>query len=310
MAICGGGQKGFRPDAGEVRLIWMTDSHIFATAHEPQDSGMLAALADATTWQADAVVHTGDIGNNDIAAVRRGFALLRSVTLPCPLILAIGNHDEYEIANDGVPNTAQIEASDCFNMAAPFYTTGTFSTKNGTLRVRWFALDCNFYDHDPNTVVPNSPFHAPGDRVGYTATEPSGGYYRRFGPTQRAWVTSTLAADTTSNMALLFVHYPPNGTAPTDGKLLADVLQADGRGAILLYGHAHAHANLNSITTTDGRKTFTFYKAPAMQESGCYVRMRVRVSGQFVSVKEVSVKNYTDPAGLGWVINAPFQVVP
>lgn len=68
-----------------------------------------------------------------------------------------------------------------------------------------------------------------------------------------------------------------------------------------------------TITTTasglGGTPTDTALKAPACQESGAYVRLRVRVGGRgsyTPLVAEATVKNYTNPGG--WVINSPFVI--
>lgn len=305
MASMGGGSRGFTPDAGEIRFLWLTDSHNTTVPTAINDGGVAAVLADAINWRADAVVHTGDIGNDQPENLAAAFALLRATSIPCPLIATIGNHDEYE-ASPPATNAATIAGASYFNRSSPFYYTGTLAAQNGTLMARWLSLDCNFYDVNAGDPTVVNVDHNPGDRVGISPTEPLlGGSYRRFGATQTNWIASTLAADTTSRLILVFMHYPATGRAPTDMATLADKLQADGRAAVLFYGHAHADAYTRTLTSSDGRRTYTLYKCPATVESGCYTRVRVRASGAFASVKELTIKNYADPE-LGWVINSPF----
>lgn len=315
MGFAGGGQRNFQPDLGELRIIWMTDTHILTTPTEPRDSSITAALADANTWQADAVIHTGDIGNDYAANVARGFTLLRGTTINCPLITVLGNHDENELVADGnainSPNTATLTGASYFNRSAPFYHTGTLTAANGTLKARWLTTDNNFYSELPADPAIVNAGHTIGNRVGTSAQEPSGGSYRMYGATQLAWVASTLAADTTSHMIMLLNHYPMATTQPTDIASLMDVLQADGRPVLILCGHTHPNGELWIRATSDNRRSYIGYKCPAGQESGAYTRLRVRVGGRgslHPLVVEASVKNFTQPAA--WTMAAPFQVVP
>lgn len=315
MSMNGGGQRGFVPDLGELRLIWMTDTHILSTPTEPRDSGVIGALAEANSWQADAVIHTGDIGDNYAANVARGFALLRGTAINGQLITVVGNHDENEYVADGAsignPNTSTIVGASYFNRTAPFNHTGTLSASNGALKARWLTVDNNFYSElasDPTVV--NSG-HSIGGRVGHSGQEPSGGSYRQYGATQIAWIADTLAADTTSHMILLLNHYPMSTTQPTDIAGVMDVLQADKRPTLILCGHTHPNAELWIRATSDGRRSYTGYKCPAGQESGAYTRLRIRVGNRNSPaplVVEASVRNYTNPGG--WTIAAPFVVVP
>jgi len=293
-----------------LKLTAITDSHITASAQPIRDGGMAAALSDATTWGADAFIHTGDIGDNNIAGVRRGFTMLRGAALPMPLIYVIGNHDENELNEGGMygpgnPNTPLIIASDCFSRSAPMQYTTTIKAADGDLTARVIGLDCNYYNvsaADPTVV--NSA-HVAGDRVGHSGdTEPPGGSYRQFKQAQRDFAQATLAADMTSHMILLLIHYPPVGPGPTDYKLLADILQADGRPVAWLVGHEHSHAKTYTLTTTDGARVYTAYKVPACQESGAYARVRVHLFQGRVVYEELTVKNFQQPGG--WVINPPF----
>lgn len=303
-----GGVRGAIPDLGELRLIWLTDTHNITTPTAIRDGGVSAALADANTWKADAVIHTGDIGDNQPENVAAAFNLLRSVAISCPLITVVGNHDEYE-STPGTPNTATIEGANYFNRSAPFYHTGTMACGNGALVARWLTVDNNFYDvqaSDPSVV---NASHSVGDRLGHSSSEPAGGSYRRFGTTQLDWIASTLAADTTSQMILMLLHYPPATSNPTDRALFADKLAADGRPVMLLCGHVHPNGTIYSFTTTDGKRTYAAYKMPATQESGAYCRIRVRVGGRnsySPYVAELSVMNFTNPGG--WTLTAPFAL--
>lgn len=307
MGSMGGGVRGFQPDLGELRLIWLTDSHNITTPTAIRDGGVSAALADANTWRADAVIHTGDIGDNQPENVAQAFALLRYTAINCPLITVIGNHDEYESVL-GTPNTATIEGASYFNRSSPFYHTGLLTSANGSLRCRWLTVDNNIYSEradDPTWVY---PAHTPGQRCGFNASEPvPGGSYRQFGATQLAWIASTLAADTTSDMIMMLLHYPPATSNPTDIKALADVLQTDGRPVMSMCGHVHPNGTIYQFSTTDGRRTYSSYKMPATMESGAYCRIRVRVGGRnshLPLVAEMSVCNFTNPGG--WTLSTPF----
>lgn len=298
----------FTPDAtGTLRFIWLTDSHNLTSSQPTRDGGVDGALADATTYGADAVIHTGDIGNDTPANVAAAFARLRGTAIPCPLITVIGNHDEYE-ATPGEPNTVQLEGASYFNRAAPFVYSTTVAAGNGNLVARVLCLDCNIYDEnpaDPETVSAN---HEPGDRIGAPAGGggPTGGGWRKFDQDQLDWFAAQLAADTTSQIVLILSHYPPSGIGPTNYAAIADRIQADGRPAAMFYGHQHQSAFTSSISSTDGKRVIRAYKCPATQESGSWTRVQLRMRAGVVAFDELEVNNFTDPGG--WTISAPFTL--
>lgn len=306
VRISGGGGGGI-PDLGELKLVWLTDSHNITTPTAIRDSAITSALAMANSWAADALIHTGDIGDNQPENVAAAFALLRGTAISCPLITVIGNHDEYE-ETPGTPNASTIEGASYFDRAAPFYYSGTLQAASGFM-ARWIAVDNNFYDEQPSNPSVTNPSHSPGERVGHSSDEPAGGSYRQFGATQLNWIASVLAADTDSHMIMMLLHYPPASDNPTDRAAFADVLRADGRPVLALCGHVHPNASVYDFTTTDGRRTYHAYKAPAAMESGAYCRIRVRVGGRNSHVPlmtEMSIHNYTDPGG--WTIDGRFTV--
>jgi 3',5'-cyclic AMP phosphodiesterase CpdA len=296
----------YTPDAnGTLRLIWLTDTHNTTASLEPRNSGVDAALADATTYGADAVIHTGDIGNDTPANVAAAFTRLRGTAIPCPLITVIGNHDEYE-ATPGTTNATQLEGASYFDRPAPFVLSTTLAASDGNLVARVLALDCNVYDENASDPTRVNDAHDPGERVGYSTEEPAGGSWRRFNQDQLDWFAAELAADTTSQVLLLLSHYPPSGAGPTNYKAIADLVQADGRPAILLCGHQHGDARELTLTSTDTLRRIRCFKCPAMQESGSWTRVQLRMTAGVIALDLLEIHNFTNPDA--WVINPPFTL--
>ena len=285
-----------------LRWVWTTDSHLIATA-DTRDIALRKAVVDCNDWRPNAFIHTGDIGDNNLERVQRGFNCLKN--LRCPWHVSIGNHDEDEQATPGFPNTALLQGRDTFNRY-PFYYTDTMTSGDGTLTARLLFPDCQFYQVSAGAPEIVNPYHVVGDRVGYSSGEPSGGSFRQIGTVQRAWMASVLAADTTSQIVLVFPHYPITtpGVFPLDYLAVADILQADGRPAALFAGHVHPDAKTYTLTSTDTLKSYTVYKAPAMQESGAWVRVELHLSAGAIVIDGLAVNNFTQPGA--WVINAPF----
>lgn len=279
----------------QIRFVWVTDSHLVDDLGN-RDKNLRLAVDDCNTWLPNAFIHTGDLGDNFLSRIQRSFYNLMNCQRPVYAIK--GNHDEYEQVF-GEPNTNSLDEFNTFNRN-PFYYTETLSSPDGSWTARCLFLDCNYYDDDPDTPPPgNSSEHNPGDRIGWSTSEPGGGFWRRFGETQLTWVETTLAADNTSDAILVFVHYPPAGVTCTDYASLGTLLTIDGRPTMGFCGHVHPNAtsyNLSGIT---------FYKNPAMQESGCWTRVAISFDGS-IQIEEMIIKNYIDPAS--WVINTPFTV--
>lgn len=286
-----------------MRFVWLTDSHNVTSNGKPSsDDGVRRAIAYADSEAVDAILHTGDIGNDSADNCAWVMAYLRAATTP--LLWCNGNHSEEE-SPVGTPSTAAFEASRCWNMSAPFWHTTTITGDGGEV-ARVLSLDSNFYADDPDGIE-NSPYHVPGDRIGVHSTDPSGGYYRQFTTAQLDWVASTLAADSDSDYILVLTHYPPAGKGQIDRTLLADALQADGRPVIILSGHVHPDGKTYTLTSTDGLAEFTVYKCPAMLESHSFTDLQITWSGGTPTVTLAEVHNYTLPLA-SWTISAPFTV--
>lgn len=286
-----------------IRLIWLTDTHTMANNLRPSgDDALRRAVVYADTVVANAIVHTGDVGDNTAPRAAAALAYLRAGTTP--LLWCNGNHSESEDPA-GTPSTAAYEAAECWNMSAPFYHTTTITGGGGEV-ARVLSLDCNFYDDDPNGIL-ISPDHAPGDRMGYHPSNPGGGYYRMYTTAQLNWVAATLAADSTSDYVIVLTHYPPGGVTQTDRALLADALQADGRPIIILSGHVHPDALTYTLTSTDGLASFTVYKCPATLESYCFTDLQIAWSGGAASIVLAEIHNYSMPS-VEWTVAAPFTV--
>lgn len=287
-----------------LRWVWVTDSHVQALG-DTKDVALKAAVNDCNVWRPNAFIHTGDIGDNSIDRVQRAFNNLKNCQRP--LFGVIGNHDENEVV-PGTPNTALLQSMDTFNRF-PFYFTDVMTSGDGTLKARCLFLDCNIYNTNPSDPTVVNVSHVVGDRVGYSANEPAGGSYRKLGTAQLAWITSVLAADTTSNIILVFPHYPiaQIGVVPLDGKLVADALQADGRPAAIFGGHIHPDATSYTLTSTDTLKSYTNYKLTAMLESNSWCRVVLHLAAGAIVIDQLEIHNFTDPGG--WTINAPFTSV-
>jgi hypothetical protein len=286
---------------GSIRFVWATDAH---TNTAIPGANIRKAIDDCNTWRPQGLVLTGDISDNSGAGALACWYTVR--TTQRPALWPIGNHDEEELTlGAGHPDTAVIAADNGWRQPAPFWRATHWESGDGTWRALVLVLDSNFYDDDPDAAPPgNCPNHVPGDRIGYSAGEPGGGYWHQLTVAQAAWVAQQLAADQASDAVLVFVHYPP--VSITDPTRLADVLQADGRPCVGFCGHVHQDATSYLLTSTDTLWTATFYKCPAMQESLSWTRVTLGWDGSAITVDEMLVKNYTDPGG--WTINAPFTV--
>ena len=271
----------------KIRFVWSTDEH-------KNYAALGLAADDCTSWAPNAYISTGDLGDDLAPGVKASIAALRRARRPDYLI--IGNHDEEEETyGAGTPNTAAIEVATAFNMSAPFYHTWTMTSGDGTLIARCFALDCNFYGGGS----PSSPDHSVGDRIGSHSGAPAGGYKRQLGATQTTWVETTLAADATSDIILVFMHYPVNTSSVLDESTLDAKLDADGRPTVGFCGHTHPNGELYTLGGT-----YTFYKCPAMKESNSWTRVTLSESGGAIVIDEMLVKNYTTPGA--WTLTAPF----
>src|SRR5690606_25856660 len=121
-----------------------------------------------------------------------------------PTIFVNGNHDEHDADDDGISNWQLLETSNYYDQSAPFTGVKHMTSGDGTLTALEIWLDCNFYDDDPDGDSPgDSELLQPGDRIGFHASEPGGGYWRMFGAEQIAWFEAQLAADTTSDIVIV-----------------------------------------------------------------------------------------------------------
>lgn len=286
-----------------LRFVWVTDSHTRNNDVALLRTNMDKAIADCNDWRPDFFVHTGDLADNTPVRVLGNFYQMMACRRP--VMVAIGNHDEYE-AVLGSPQTAAIEGFNGFNQTAPFWHTRTWTTQNGGTTFRLIFLDFNFYAVDPNGIK-ISPAHQAGDRVGYSTSEPSGGWMRQLGQRQRDWVAATLAADRSSDAVLVFHHYRLRTNAVVDAIEMIDVFQADGRPTLGFHGHDHNNAYMLEQNSSDGRYTWQSYKCPALLESGSWTRASLHIAAGAIVIDALDIYNYTNPGT--WTIDAPFVVI-
>lgn len=277
-----------------LRFVWLTDFHVDAYPGT-RATNFAAAMTFCAEQRPAALIASGDL-SPDGERILLETTCYKLRDAQATLVMIPGNHDEEENTfGVGIPNTAELEKSNTFNQPNPFYHAEHISSGDGTLTALCLCLDNNFY----NGYATPSAYHVTGDRVGVHSLE--GNNSRQLGAAQLAWVEATLAADRTSQIVIVVTHY--NG-AVFDYDQLADKLYADGRPTFGLCGHTHPNAVTTTITTTTGGHNFTFYKAPAMQESGAYVWVELRLSAGSIVFDTLQCKNYTNPGG--WTINAPF----
>jgi 3',5'-cyclic AMP phosphodiesterase CpdA len=287
----------------KIRLLWLTDPHVTANGGAAETSLRLA-IRDCNDWRPDAMIQTGDLSFNNSAYLYR--AMYDLMACRRPVLHVVGNHDEVE-ATPGTTNAGDMELWNGFNQAAPFCKATAIASGDSSWKLLVLALDDNFYDDDPDDPPPgNEPNHEPGDRLGHNGAWPSGGYWRQLTPAQLAWVAAALAENGDCDAVLIATHYPPSGVTLSDYADLADLLQADGRPAIGMCGHVHFDGTSYTLDSTDTLYTLTFYKCPAMLESGSWTRVTLSVSGGAIVVEEMEIQNYVDPGG--WVINIPFTL--
>lgn len=289
----------------QLRFVWITDTHVVSDTSASRVLNLESAVADLNTWQPNALISTGDVGNNPTSTVRKHFEVMQQARRP--VYTAIGNHDEHEYDNGAGngTNVTELEGTKFFNRSAPFNQSFQLISGDGTVKSRCLILESNIYDDDPGGIT-ISPYHEPGNRCGASTEYPGNGWWRLFNTETLTWVETQLAADTESQMVLVFVHFPPAGATMTNYEALIDLLQTDGRPAIGFSGHVHPDATSYTQASTDGQYDVTFYKAPAMLESGCWTRVTLGWNGSAITTGGMEIHNYTDPGG--WVINEPFTV--
>jgi len=288
-------------DDEKVRFIVVGDVH-WLTVGDFRDTALRAAIADLNTWKPNALIQIGDLGHNFPERVESAHAILKT-GCKRPMKFVVGNHDIYEYA----PGTNSAPAVSSF-LQRPTPMTDSFTMVSGdnSLFIRCIILDCNYYRYHPSRI---HPVYVTGDYLGSNdALDPGSGYYRQIGTTQLNWMADELAKDTTSQAVIVFSHYPlaQIGIVPLDGKLVADILQVDGRPAALFSGHIHPDATTYTLPSTDGIATYTVYKMPALQESGAWLRVELHVTEGAIVIDQLLVKNFTQPGT--WTINAPFTV--
>lgn len=283
-----------------IRFLWCTDSHIhtmpaISSAHDVRVHYLDAAIDAANAWRPDFFLHTGDIGNNRTDRTR--FAFFRLMRCRVPQVLVIGNHDEWE-PTSGNPDTSAItEMYGAFDGTVRVVTSGDTSWSLVVI-----TLDWNHYDDDPAGLVMSAQ-HEPGDRVGEMEPQIPSSYYRMLGTAQRNWLAATLATTAGDALAIM-MHYPPNAKT-TDHIALADILQADGRPVIGFCGHGHEHAQVFPLTSTDELVTYSFYKAPSIQDCQGWVQVALSFDDDLV-IDQMALHNYNPPGA--WIVQTPFTV--
>jgi predicted phosphohydrolase len=271
---------------------------------------MRAAIDRANSWRACAYVNTGDLGNDFIYNVRKGFSWMRGANVEA--WVCIGNHDEYE-AVTGITNAAQLVDPLFFGLGPPFYHAKRMVSGDGTRTALCLFLDCNLYWEDTGDAIPAEPSHTNGGRVGTYTGVPAGGDKRKLYTAQLNWIQATLAANADCDAIFVMTHYPTAGSYIGDYALLCDLLQADGRAALAFCGHVHPDAYTETQLSTDGLYSLTFLKAPATQTRGCWQEVTLSYNGALagnnrIVIDALEVHNFTNP-GVE-VINAPFVLVP
>lgn len=294
----------------KIRFIWSTDEHIINNLTSANAVALGKAVDDCNEWLPNAYISTGDSANTQLYELQRYMSQiwrLRRPFLFCP-----GNHDLSEYNTNGTggqlgsPNLDKISEESAWNLPFPWWRSLQLSSGDGTIKARCIFVNTNYYDDDPNGIK-ISAYHDPDVPLGISTDSPPGGYYVRIPQAHLDWIAAELAADTDSQMALIFTHYTPLPSLQvTNFKALAGVLQVDGRPTIGFSGHLHISADNYPLTTTDGLRTYPFYQLPAMVDSLCWCRVTLGWDGTDIDIDGMVVHNFNQPGAL--TINLPFTL--
>lgn len=274
-----------------LHLYVATDSHIMTPSSESTwhlDTFTNACRSNLPT----AVIHCGDIADNDLMYTLRGFAMLKKTCRP--YYLSIGNHDEVvSIVNDeAITNAAQIGSLAGYGYGPSFWSTTQLISGDGTCKARLLILDWNFYSDN------RSDYLQIGDRCGHgDPNTPVGGFQQQFGADQIAWVQSVLQNDTDCDFIIYVSHDRPYDI----GDLYA-VLNADGRHVRGFHGHGHHEAR--TIVVND---KITEYYFLAQYETGAWTDFVIGFQNGNVVIEKAEIKNLIYPAALH-TRHAPFTL--
>jgi predicted phosphohydrolase len=270
----------------KIRILWATDTHQLDQSASAADTSLAGAVSDCNDWKPNVLLLTGDGGSlNDLEDTKKCGSILDN--LQRPRIWVVGNHDES--GPEGSTTVDTIKQSHLLDTDTPMYKTGVLVSGDGSFRARWFALDGN--------VAADSGLRVGGE---------DGNELRVYNAAQRAFIQATLAADSDSNGIFVFQHHPPTDPEIANSPALVDLFQADGRPVLGFCGHVHQHAMEFIATSTDGTFTYPVYKAPALLDSGAWVRVTLSAGAGAINIDGLEIHNFTNPGG--WTISAPFTL--
>ena len=300
------GHTAFRPDrSGVFKAVIITDPHIASSAIPVRDSAYQAAIADSVTFGAHRVFVLGDVSQDNPDGLTRSMAVAgAAITSQTPPVRHIvGGHD---LVDQGTPNST----NDAFAAAAFGFTSGppfcwAESVVVGDLHLLILGLEQNEYGGKVGAVENSIQGLAAGDRIGYEQGDPAGGSWRRFGPTQLAWVRSALLADRRADGILIMAHMPPSGVTCTDYDSLGAILKEDGRSAIVLSGHTHVAPGVFTLSGNTALK-FPELQVTAAWSGNPWTRFSVGFSCNRLQITGAEIRNAGDTGG--WTPVAPFTV--
>lgn len=231
----------------------------------------------------DLLVCTGDLGNNTYESVGAGInnCLFRKT----PFMFSPGNHDL----------SAASEGQEDINWYLKFYKQDSDFSYKKINNILCVSFCCNYYSDSRSAI------YSTGDLVGYTSTEPSGGYTRMIPQSQITWFENLLNSES-FDCCLIFIHYPPHILA--NSTELSDIVSNDGRSFVGFCGHVHESALKYNILDSNDDHSFFCYKSPAMKESGCFVVVEIDTDMDSIAL---NIHNYTSPS-TNWTIHEDFNL--
>lgn len=299
------GHTAIRPDRTSVfRAIVITDPHIASSAIPVRDAAYQAAITDAATYGAHRVLILGDVSQDSATGLTRSMAVAAAAMTDStpPIRYIVGGHD---LVDSGTPNsTNDAHAADSFGLVGPPFCWAE-SVVVGDLHILILGLEQNEYGGKVGSVENSIPGLAVGDRIGYKQGDPAGGSWRRFGPTQLAWVQSALLADRRADGILVMAHMPPAGVTCTDYDALGAILKADGRSAVILSGHTHVAPGVFTLAGNPALK-FPELQITSTWTGNPWTRFSVGFSSGKLAVQSAEIHNAGDTGG--WTPVAPFTV--
>jgi hypothetical protein len=282
-------------------LQWNIDDH----GYDSSARILGVSVADANTWGANAYFFLGDMATIDSQEVDYGWDTIK--LFDNKYFGIIGNHDLNERYH-AWPNDTFLHNS-ITGTYAPQIKTDTVLSTDGSLSLRIFVLDQNYYGGYYTHTIPGKNI---GDRIGLNQyTYDSLWQIKYMCPSsQYDWISDTLAADVTSDGIIVLYHVIPDGTFIGSQELL-DTIRNDKlqRPCIILSGHDHVFGTYKAFTT-DSSRYFRCYKIPSVQTFWNYNRFMFVLDGtganSVLKPLYLSSKKYVDTAGLT-PITTPLQ---